>query len=526
MNRVLNLAFKPAEYLLNWPDKDNKFLNGVFAPVHEENTAEECEVVGTLPEVVCGEFVRNGPNPRFMPKGGYHWFDGLGMVHGVRIKPSGAAFYTNRFIRTKRLQAEEEAGEALGVTMGDLSSKLSVPKLLLGTLKEKLGVLPDFRALRETNANTSLEFHAGRLMALQEAGVPYALRVMCDGVIETLGRTSFEGKLETPFTAHPKKDPATGKLYGFGYQMQGNPFLTMYVLDADGKIERQFPVDVGRATAMHDFAISENYCVFLDVPLVFKGENLLKGKFPLVYDDTLGARMGVLRLDATDASGIQWFDMPECFMTFHVVNAWEEQVEANGTTTTVLKVVTCDMFELSLDQNDLNQETTPDQHARPYTTTLNLETSKATRACLVPQSQPPTEGLDFPQIRKSLVGRKNRYGYFIAFDAGGLAAALVKIDLQATPETAVVGRVDHGEWVGGEGLFVPSNPDGVGDEDDGFLVTFVSPKDGGNSELRVWDAKTMSPDPVASVKLPARVPLGFHAIHITEADLATQTRRD
>lgn len=61
-------------------DKDNKFLNGVFAPVHEEITAKECEVVGTLPEVVCGEFVRNGPNPRFMPKGGYHWFDGLGMV--------------------------------------------------------------------------------------------------------------------------------------------------------------------------------------------------------------------------------------------------------------------------------------------------------------------------------------------------------------------------------------------------------------------------------------------------------------
>lgn len=52
---------------------------------------------------------------------------------------------------------------------------------------------------------------------------------------------------------------------------------------------------------------------------------------------------------------------------------------------------------------------------------------------------------------------------------------------QATPETAVVGRIDHGEWVGGEGLFVPSKPDGLGDEDDGFLVTFVSPKDGGTS---------------------------------------------
>lgn len=66
-------------------------------------------------------------------------------------------------------------------------------------------------------------------MALQEAGMPYGLRVMCDGVIETLGRTSFEGKLETPFTAHPKKDSATGKLYGFGYEVgrkfcrRGNP---------------------------------------------------------------------------------------------------------------------------------------------------------------------------------------------------------------------------------------------------------------------------------------------------------------
>lgn len=76
-------------------------------------------------------------------------------------------------------------------------------------------------------------------MALQEAGLPYALRVMCDGAIETLGRTSFEGKLDTPFTAHPKKDPATGKLYGFGYQVgrtntfsgRGNPNLNAQLTD-------------------------------------------------------------------------------------------------------------------------------------------------------------------------------------------------------------------------------------------------------------------------------------------------------
>ncbi|CAM9771166.1 unnamed protein product, partial [Hapterophycus canaliculatus] len=73
----------------------------------------------------------------------------------------------------------------------------------------------------------------------------------------------------------------------------------------------KFPVDVARATFMHDFAITENHAIFLDMPMVLKPGNMLKGAFPLVFDKTLGSRMGVLPLDATDSSGIRWFDMPE-----------------------------------------------------------------------------------------------------------------------------------------------------------------------------------------------------------------------
>ncbi|CAN0425920.1 unnamed protein product, partial [Ectocarpus sp. 13 AM-2016] len=60
---------------------------------------------------------------------------------------------------------------------------------------------------------------AGRLFALCEGGLPYALRVMCDGVIETIGQATFDGQMKAPFTAHPKKDPDTGKLHAFGYQV-------------------------------------------------------------------------------------------------------------------------------------------------------------------------------------------------------------------------------------------------------------------------------------------------------------------
>lgn len=55
-------------------------MSGAYAPVNEEHVAEECEVIGVLPEDVVGEYARNGPNPKFAPKGGYHWFDGDAMV--------------------------------------------------------------------------------------------------------------------------------------------------------------------------------------------------------------------------------------------------------------------------------------------------------------------------------------------------------------------------------------------------------------------------------------------------------------
>lgn len=64
----------------------------------------------------------------------------------------------------------------------------------------------------------------------------------------------------------------------------------------------------------------------------------------------------------------------------------------------------------------------------PHTTTLDLETGKATRVSVVPM--PPTSGLDFPQLRRSLVGRKNRFGYATSFDAEGIPTAVVKLDLQ------------------------------------------------------------------------------------------------
>ena len=59
-------------------------------------------------------------------------------------------------------------------------------------------------------------------------------------------------------------------------------------------------------------------------------------------------------------------------------------------------------------------------------------------------------------------------------------------------------------------------------EDDGHLVTFTQNTVNGASEMRVYDAKTMSSEPVARVQLPLRCPSGFHCYHMSEEQFQAQ----
>ena len=75
------------------------YLDGVYAPVRDEGTDTRLTVLGAIPTDICGAYVQNNPNPRFAPKGLYHWFDGDGMIHGVQLQ-AGEATYRNRYVRT------------------------------------------------------------------------------------------------------------------------------------------------------------------------------------------------------------------------------------------------------------------------------------------------------------------------------------------------------------------------------------------------------------------------------------------
>jgi carotenoid cleavage dioxygenase len=74
--------------------------------------------------------------------------------------------------------------------------------------------------------------------------------------------------------------------------------------------------------------------------------------------------------------------------------------------------------------------------------------------------------------------------------------------------------------VGSEAAFAPRV--GGKDEDDGYVVVFVTAADRSRSEVQILNAKTFEDGPVARVLLPTRVPAGFHGTWVRGDRMAAQ----
>ena len=89
-------------------------LRGNYAPIQFEAECTDLIVEGKLPEDLEGSLYRVGPNPKFVPDQGYHWFFGAGMVHAFHFG-GGQVNYLNRWARTPKFEAEQAAGKPLPV---------------------------------------------------------------------------------------------------------------------------------------------------------------------------------------------------------------------------------------------------------------------------------------------------------------------------------------------------------------------------------------------------------------------------
>jgi len=441
-------------------------MAGHLAPVPDEIDAVDLSVAGALPPDLTGRYLRNGPNP--LPgEPSRHWFTGHGMVHGIRLREGRAEWYRNRWVRTKALRGESMIGPD-------------------GTVDRSVGV-----------ANTHVIAHAGRIMALVESSFPHVLTPE----LATVGPCDFDGRLTTAMTAHPKTDPVTGELHFFGYGF-APPFLTYHRLSAAGELVTSAEIAVPGPTMMHDFAITDRHAVFLDLPMTFQFERLSRG-MPYGWDEAYGARIGLMPL--ARPGEVTWFDVDPAYV-FHVGNA---ATDASG------RVVLDAARYAPADAVAMWDGLDP-SGAGPAAAAAASGLARMFRWVLDPATRTVTEtplddrGVEFPTVDDERVGRPARYRYAVGI------SAVVKFDVDGG---AVTEHALGPDTVAGEAVFVPSTaPDRA--EDDGWLLTITTRRDGSASQLLVLDATDVAGAPVAAVTLPRGVPAGFHGSWIPDQELS------
>jgi carotenoid cleavage dioxygenase len=378
------------------------------------------------------------------------------MIHGVRLRDGSAEWYRNRYVQTPFVSDPDRQVIDMAASLTDMTS---------------------------SKANTNIIGHAGRLLALEEGHFPYVL----DGDLTTVGPTDYDGRLTGSFTAHPKICPVTGELIGFGYSMM-EPYLTYLRVSADGRLEQVENITVGGPTMMHDFNITRYHVIFMDLPAVFDLELAMRGEMPIRWSEEYPARLGVMPRNGNDTA-VTWYQIDPCYV-FHPMNAYDDG----------------DKIVLDVARLDHIWRDGPMDFPEPVLWRWVIDTITGT----VTEEQIDDRPGEFPRVADSVIGRPHRYGYLMGFpdtsvsDPMDTHGALLKYD-RTTGERASI-ELGAGRTPG-EAVF--ARADGGTAEDDGYLMTFVHDAASGTSSFVVFDAATMSDEPVASVALP-RIPFGFH----------------
>ncbi|KAK4943951.1 hypothetical protein LTR66_014554, partial [Elasticomyces elasticus] len=278
---------------------------------------------------------------------------------------------------------------SIATLVNPLSSLLTVCLLVFRTIfLVLLSHLPGSRQKikKISVANTSLLYHDGRALATCESGPP--MRIQLPG-LETVGwydgvgaegepegsgehalseKGDAEQKLGGPgllgwirqwTTAHPKVDPITKEMMLF-HSSFAPPYVQYSVISASKTpssattptsaastklpniINKSVP-GVTSAKMMHDFGVSGQHTVIMDLPLSLDPINLVKNKPVVAYDGDGRSHFGVF--PRRDPQAVRWFETSACCI-FHTANTWDEYGAAGNVT--AVNMLACRLTSASI----------------------------------------------------------------------------------------------------------------------------------------------------------------------------------
>jgi all-trans-8'-apo-beta-carotenal 15,15'-oxygenase len=454
----------------------------IFETLADEHDYAVDDVDGRLPEGLTGTLYRNGPGKNEIGGKPYaHLFDGDGLLSQFAFD-GRKVHYRNRFVRTTHYLAERAADRPVMRNYGQ---------------QRPGGLLANAFRTPANVANTSVQYHAGNLLALYEGGRPWQLD---PDTLETIGEYDYDGELKSSYTysAHPTWDPATGELYNFGIQYGPRTKLRTYRIDSRGKLHHLHAINLPFATLNHDCALTPNYMVFVLDPLVLRVPRFLLGLESLDKSLRFDASKATRVILAPRDGGKPRVAECEPFFHYHINNAYEHGSD-----------VVLDLVRYP-DYDNINRGFREARRSGFDDVATTLSRLRVSHSDQVTIEDLWPHSCEFPQHDWRLTSRPHRYTYLAGRADDGPRpdaplSAIVKIDHDRELTT----RHDFGDGnVAGEPIFVPRSADAG--EDDGWLLSLVYSAAEHRSRLVVLDARDMESEPVASAHLRHHVPLGFH----------------
>lgn len=460
-------------------------IERAFSHVPREQSYVVENIEGEIPEFVRGTYYLNGP-ARFS-RGSFnyrHWLDGDGMVCALRFEEDSVRF-TNRFVRSAKLAAEEEAGRPIFRTFG---TSFKGDRLKRGIALE-------------SPVNVSVYPYQDSVLAFGEQGLPWKLDPV---TLETRGEHNFDGALNdiSPFAAHPKFDPSTGEMFNFGIAYAAaRPHLNLYRFSASGRLIYRVRVPLPYACSIHDFSLSPNYVVFYLSPYVLNMEALARDGRTLMdalnWHPELGSRLLIVARDTGQEVATIPIGDRYCL---HLINCFEE-----GDRLTVdvleLKHPIYDQYQVVPDLFTDVCEGHPRRFViamkeREVVETTTIDYQLAPDFPSIPPKELTQPYTDFWMLGISPTGRRGRKFFDQLAHANWNCAKACDV-YQAPPL----------DYLGGEPIFIGDQHD----EESGVILCQLFDAQDMRSSFAIFDAFEVRSGPLATIRLKEPIHLGFHA---------------
>jgi len=451
-----------------------------FLNVQDEYGPTIVKFDNPLPVGLSGTLYRNGPARMQRGDTRYnHWFDGDGMVHAFSLEQQHMT-HRAKMVTTERSIIEDAAGRYLrggfGTAFAD-SQRVNGP--------DDLNV-----------ANTSVLPVGNEVLALWEAGSPYRMHAE---TLETIGRLVLSPETDgLPFSAHPRVDPH-GRIWNFG-DLSGTGKIALYDMNPNGSLNRTAVIEAPNADMVHDFAITEQYLVFVLLPLRANpiDDPAMSFRDSLHWDATGAVEVVVVEKQSLTIA--HQFQLPS-FFAFHLGNAWQD---GNSIRIEVAAAADFDPLMNAIEFATRGQRTSNDITAgKAMDIRLDLVHKTATMEPL------PTRGAEFPRYDQRFTGQATDKLFMLSgsddlpegvFGFNTVTALNRKDDSEA--------HFSYGSnALAEEHIFVPAAGKASGT---GWLVGTSYNWKKCRSTLSVFDAAHIDDGPIAQAELPYSLPMGLH----------------